>query len=70
MLHMCGIVSAYVFFVFNTTECVYMEVYPPPTPYMICKIEELRKVVYKYNKSTCIPAPLMFRILKEVLRLQ
>ncbi|XP_065883695.1 metastasis-associated protein MTA3-like isoform X2 [Dysidea avara] len=24
-------------------ECVYMEVYPPPTPYMICKIEELRK---------------------------
>lgn len=24
-------------------ECIYMEVYPPPTPYQICKIEELRK---------------------------
>lgn len=26
------------------TECIYMEVYPPPMPYQICKIEELRKV--------------------------
>ncbi|XP_064403527.1 metastasis-associated protein MTA3-like isoform X2 [Halichondria panicea] len=24
-------------------ECIYMEVYPPPMPYQICKIEELRK---------------------------
>lgn len=24
-------------------ECIYMEVYPPPIPYQICKIEELRK---------------------------
>lgn len=24
-------------------ECIYMEVLPPPTPYQICKIEELRK---------------------------
>ena len=26
------------------TECIFMEVHPPPTPYQICKIEELRKV--------------------------
>ncbi|KAL5463382.1 hypothetical protein EMCRGX_G032275 [Ephydatia muelleri] len=24
-------------------ECIYMEVYPPPMPYQVCKIEELRK---------------------------
>jgi metastasis-associated protein MTA len=24
-------------------ECIYMEVFPPPMPYQICKIEELRK---------------------------
>lgn len=24
-------------------ECIFMEVYPPPMPYQICKIEELRK---------------------------
>ena len=31
-------------FHFGDIECIYMEVYPPPTPYHICKIEELRKV--------------------------
>ena len=29
---------------FVLIECIYMEVYPPPMPYQICKIEELRKV--------------------------
>jgi metastasis-associated protein MTA len=31
------------FFLSYKTECIYMEVFPPPMPYQICKIEELRK---------------------------
>ena len=31
----------------SDTECIYMEIYPPPMPFQICKIEELRKVQYQ-----------------------
>ncbi len=27
----------------RASECIFMEVYPPPMPYQVCKIEELRK---------------------------